>query len=153
MSASTFSLKIIIASNACGLVVDAEEVVVEKKCSTSRNIKEDLVHMSLENRLAGPIIFAREENNELEKKKNSEKQSPLELHFHVRLFYCCVPYFNETLFLNPLFAGKRGDVCVIVKTIFFFLHRKCCKIIWLVVKRVVIGETLKNEKKTYIGRG
>ena len=75
--------------------------------------------MSLENRLAGPIIFAREENNELEKKKNSEKQSPLELHFHVRLFYCCVPYFNETLFLNPLFAGKRGDVCVIVKTIFF----------------------------------
>lgn len=73
MSASTFSLKIIIASNACGLVVDAEEVVVEKKCSTSRNIKEDLVHMSLENRLAGPIIFAREENNELEKKKKQRE--------------------------------------------------------------------------------
>ena len=75
MSASTFSLKIIIASNACGLVVDAEEVVVEKKCSTSRNIKEDLVHMSLENRLAGPIIFAREENNELEKKKKNQRET------------------------------------------------------------------------------
>ena len=29
--------------------------------------------MSLENRLAGPIIFAREENNELEKKKKQRE--------------------------------------------------------------------------------
>ena len=121
MSASTFSLKIIIASNACGLVVDAGEVVVEKKCSTSRNIKEDLVHMSLENRLAGPIIFAREENNELEKKKTARNN-----HLSSSTSMCgCSTVVCPTLtrlFLNPLFAGKRGDVCVIVKTIFFCIE-------------------------------
>lgn len=42
MSASTFSLKIIIASNACGLVVDAEEVVVEKKVLNKPKYKRGL---------------------------------------------------------------------------------------------------------------
>ena len=57
--------------------------------------------MSLENRLAGPIIFARErslnyfEQRAREEEKNSEKQSPLPCGCSTAV--CCVPYFNETV--------------------------------------------------------
>ena len=100
--------------------------------------------MSLENRLAGPIIFARERSlNYFEQRAREEEKTARNNHlFHavVLPLYVVCPTLTR-LFLNPLFAGKKGGRLRDRKMIFFFLHRKCCKIILLVVKRVVIGDS------------